>query len=240
MNNSQLLYKKPNEAWIIHREEIETLQEGSCNVYVLLDAYSGFCFGQEISFDAPDPIKIKGLLQTARVRGGSWPHKILILKDDPFAHILQTICRGINISFEELPAKDLKPYIQSFRDGFHQFRNGAPLNPPPAALSKADQEELEAFTPESYSPCPCASGKKFKFCCQKAFKDIVFAMCAAQEGRLDEALRYMKQAEGKVGRTAEVLCRYAICWSFFDMDKCRELLQETILLNPKHPRANYI
>ncbi len=41
-------------------------------------------------------------------------------------------------------------------------------------------------------------------------------MCVAEEYNLEEALRYMKEAESKVGRTAEVLCRYAICRSYFD------------------------
>lgn len=26
---------KPNDAWVLHREEINTTKEGTCNVYVL-------------------------------------------------------------------------------------------------------------------------------------------------------------------------------------------------------------
>jgi hypothetical protein len=240
MTNTSLNFTTPNEAWVLHREEIETIQDGSCNVYVLIDAYSGFCFGQEISVDLPASSKIVGLLKTAYSQGDKWPKQILILKSDPFVDTFQAICKGLHIPLKELPTKDLKPFVKSFQDSFRQFRKGAPPNISSGPLSQTEQEELKAFVPESYSPCPCASGKKFKFCCQKAFKDIVFAMCAAEEGDLNEALRYMKQAEGKVGRTAEILCRYAICWSFFDMDKCQEFLGETVQLNPKHPRANYI
>jgi hypothetical protein len=30
--------KKSNDAWIIHREEVETLQDGFCDLYVIIDA----------------------------------------------------------------------------------------------------------------------------------------------------------------------------------------------------------
>lgn len=49
-------------------------------------------------------------------------------------------------------------------------------------------------------------------------------MCAAEEGNLKETLHFMKEAEQEVGRTAEIVCRYAICWSFFDEQKYREYL----------------
>jgi tetratricopeptide (TPR) repeat protein len=65
-------------------------------------------------------------------------------------------------------------------------------------------------------------------------------MCDAQEGNLDKALFHMKQAEEKVGLTAEILCRYAICWSFYDRKKFKEYLKKALAKNPNHPRSNYI
>jgi tetratricopeptide (TPR) repeat protein len=50
----------------------------------------------------------------------------------------------------------------------------------------------------------------------------------------------MKEAELKLGITAEVQCRYAICWSYFDREKTNKYLTEALLLNPNHPRSNYI
>lgn len=231
-------FTKPNDAWILHREEVETIQDGNCNVYVLLDAYSGFCFGQEICVDLPGSSKIISLLKSAYVKAGTWPKQILISKKDPFIETFQAICSGLKIPYKEMTSKDIQPFVRSFKDAFRQFKREGPSHSAP--LSKVEEEELAAFVPDSYSLCPCASGKKFKFCCQKAFKDITFAMCAAEEGNLNEALRFMKQAEEKVGRTAEIVCRYAICWSFFDMQKFFSLLNEALRINPKHPRANYI
>ncbi|MFN7727643.1 MAG: tetratricopeptide repeat protein [Bdellovibrio sp.] len=161
-----------------------------------------------------------------------------MLKKDPFAEAFQAICKGFQVQLSQVTAKDLQPFVRSFKEAFRQFKKGGASHAPP--LSAVEEEELQAFVPESYSSCPCASGKKFKFCCQKAFKEITFAMCAAEEGDLDEALRFMKQAEEKVGRTAEIVCRYAICWSFFEMEKFVILLNEALQINSKHPRANYI
>ena len=232
-------FAKPNDAWILQREEIETVQDGSCNIYVLLDAYSSFVFGQEISIDLPSSQKITKLLKDAHKKGGTWPHQVLISKSDPLAETLQAICQGLKVPFEALPAKYLQPYLQHFKNSFKEFKRGAP-SPDDLHIPESEQQNLEAFIPDTYGPCPCASGQKFKFCCQKAFKDITFAMCDAQDGHLEKALKYMRQAEEKVGRTAEILCRYAICWSFFDMEKSKEYLAEALKVNPSHPRANYI
>lgn len=228
-------FNKPNAAWILHREEIDTVRDGYCNIYVLLDAYSTYCFGQESSIDLPAPKKINALLKQGFEKAGAWPGKIVVLKKDPYAENLKPICRALNLPMAELTTTEIEPYLRPFKESFAEFKGGS--SPPP--LSDDEREELETFIPESYGPCPCASGKKFKFCCQKAFKEITFAMCAAQEGQLNEALAHMKQAERKVGRTAEIVCRYGICWSFFDMKKSQEYLSESLALNPNHPRANY-
>lgn len=239
MKNQDHKFTKPNDAWILHREEIETIQDGSCNVYVLLDAFSSFIFGQEVSIDLPRSSKISSLLKNAYSKAGLWPSQVLISKTDPLVETLQTISNNLKVPFDALPPKYLQPYLQHFRNSFREFKRGNPI-PDDMQLPENEEKNLEAFVPDSYGPCPCASGKKFKFCCQKAFRDITFAMCEAQDGHLNEALRFMKQAEEKVGKTAEILCRYAICWSFFDMAKYREHLNEALKVNPNHPRANYI
>ncbi|MBU0507170.1 tetratricopeptide repeat protein [bacterium] len=57
---------------------------------------------------------------------------------------------------------------------------------------------------------------------------------------MNSALKHMQAAESKVGRTAEIVCRLAICWSFFDKSKSQQLIKEALKLNPNHPRLNYI
>jgi tetratricopeptide (TPR) repeat protein len=104
----------------------------------------------------------------------------------------------------------------------------------------SEREEIEAFIPDTYGPCPCASGLKYKFCCQKIFKDIVNAMADPQEGYTNEALASMQEAEKKVGLTAEVLSRYGIVWSLTNMKKANEYFKKALEINPNHPRTNYI
>ncbi len=239
-----------NEAWILRREEIETDKEGVCNIYVLIDAFTGYCFGQEICVDHPNAAKIVEILNEANLYAKTWPQKIYILKKDPFADVFEVICKGLKISCELSTTKELQPYVKTFKDSFQQFKkvdhtkasnNDDVFDSEFLSMqSEDDKEQLEAFVPDSYQLCSCASGKKFKFCCQKAFKDITFAMCAAQEGKREYALKFIKSAEAKVGRTAEVVCRLAICWSYFDINKFKMYLAEALEINPKHPRANYV
>lgn len=234
---SQLNIIRSNDAWIFHREEIDTIQDGNCNVYTLLDAYSGFCFGLITSVDLPIYAEVFELLQEANTQAGKWPEQVLIAKSDPYIEQLQEIAKELKIEVKDLPLKSLNRYTHAFSDSFKEFKIGEqPYKP----LSLAQEQEVKAFVPDTYGPCPCASGKKYKFCCQPCFKEIVFAMCAAEEGHLEEALQFMKEAEAKVGRTPEILCRYSICWSYFDELKSREYLMEAAKQDPNHPRTNYI
>jgi tetratricopeptide (TPR) repeat protein len=229
--------QNPNDAWVIHREEAEALQNGPCDIYVLLDAISGYCFGQEVSANLPSAKKMKDLITKAISENSVRPKKILILKKDPLAQEIEEICNQLDIPFEAATQKEIDPFTSVFSEAFQDFKYKSRPNFDDEEFS---QEELKAFIPETYGPCPCVSGKKFKFCCQKIFKNITFAMCEAQDGHLEKALFYMKQAEEKVGLTSEVLCRIAICWSYFDREKSSEFLEKSLKLNPNHPRTNYI
>ena len=71
-------------------------------------------------------------------------------------------------------------------------------------------ELIEGILPElgcgfSYGPCFSPLKKKFKFCCQNAFKSIIFAMCDAQDGIFELSLKHMEEAEKRFGSTAEIL-----------------------------------
>ena len=50
---------------------------------------------------------------------------------------------------------------------------------------------------DSYSPCPCGSGKKFKWCCQPIHEDVARAMRLEQEGQHESALRAMDEVVAK-------------------------------------------
>jgi hypothetical protein len=240
MNKINLKSLKENDAWVFYREDLETIKEGHCNAYFLLDAYSGYCFSQAVVSDLPSKSKLMQLLKDAHVKSKKvWPKQIWIAKNDPFADRVKEVCDKLAINFVAMTLQEIKPFVQDLVDTVHAVKTGDEDNEN-IPLSDVNREELEYFIPETYGPCPCASGKKFKFCCQPIFKDICFAMCGAEEGNLNEALHFMKEAESKVGQTAEVLCRYSIVWSFFDKKKSKAYLDQAQSVNPKHPRLNYV
>jgi tetratricopeptide (TPR) repeat protein len=188
----------------------------------------------------PSLKQLIALLEKAKGQAGQWPDQLLVLKSNPCVDSVRTMCATFKIPLYERTAGELIKYVRPLKDMMREFKRRGRQADHEETISERDREEAEVMVPGAYDPCPCASGKKFRFCCQKIYKEIVFAMCAAEEGRRSEALRFMKMAEEKVGRTAEVVCRYAICWSYFDKAKSSELLKEVQAINPNHPRMNYI
>ncbi|MCB1181045.1 MAG: tetratricopeptide repeat protein [Chlamydiia bacterium] len=145
-----------------------------------------------------------------------------------FVKAFEEMCYGNAHSKSETEyAKRLKRHYQQFRE---QLKNN----------QRDVDEAAEQMIPQPYSPCTCASGKKFKFCCKPIFHCVVEAMCAAEDGLHEEALQWISKAEKIVGNTAEVLCRKAIIYSFTDRQRYVEYLQKCLEVNPQHPRAHYL
>lgn len=229
----------PNEAWILHREDFDTAKDGHCNGYVLLDAFTGHCFGVRMSKDLPTLEELNDLLLEAKNTAKVLPKKILIKKKDPSLETLDELTKIYQVEVLALTQKELNPLTKDFRNSMKSFKRNEEAAEF-SIINDNQEEELELFTPSPYDPCPCASGKKFKFCCYKAFREIIFSMVAAQEGKLEEALFHINEAEAQVGRTAEIVTRLAILWSFFDKNKSEMYLNEALQLNANHPRLNYL
>jgi hypothetical protein len=120
------VYENPNDAWIMHREDIETIKEGSCNVYFLLDAVSGFCFTQKAVVDLLSSSEILEFLNIAYKRMNGWPKEILISKKDPLIETLEAICKGKKLNFNSSPPKDLATYVKPLKDSLKDFKMGVP------------------------------------------------------------------------------------------------------------------
>jgi hypothetical protein len=227
--------QNPDDLWVFHREEIETTQDGVCDIYVILDAVSGHCISFNTSTDLPPVPQLMAIIKEAMAKYQTTPKKMAILKSDPLTEIIEGICHSFKIPFTALTKKEVTPFVDDFSNQFRtQMKGMKPFDETP------EHKEAEAFIPETYGPCPCASGLKYKFCCQKIFKDIVNAMADAQEGHINEALASMQEAEKKVGLTAEVLSRYGIVWSFVDMKEANKYFKKALEVNPNHPRTNYV
>ncbi len=193
---------RSNEAWVLHWEDLCTTQDGHCNIYLLLDAYSKFCLGQILTVDLPATSDVSNLLKNAKTETGRWPKQIFIAKNDPYVATLKSITQRLNVKTTDVPYTGLKKIVRPFSESFNYEFKGRKYLP---SLSRTEREEMETLVPQTYNPCSCASSEKFKHCCQKSFYDILKTMCEAEDGNLGIALRYMKEAELKVGITAEVL-----------------------------------
>ena len=232
---------KPCEVWVIGRlDGLMMIQDKPADIYVLLDAGSTYAYGFTIVLgEVPDTKELKALFKEARKTAGSWPKKLLVPNSDPAGDILSLLASEIGVATELVQDRLLEAIMQPVRDGFAEFSRDkkATSGPPPTATEIA---EAKAFIPDSYAPCWCASGKKFKFCCKPIFREIVEAMCAYEEGLYTEAIRWLDEARARVGETGEVLCRYAIVYGLKSTQKFLEGLEKALKVAPNHPRAHYL
>lgn len=228
-----------NEAWIIFRlQTLDTIAGDPFDIYVLMDAASGYIFGHLLVRDeAPSAQETQALFKKAHKTKRAWPTKLIAEKLDPALGIFQAQAQAAGFALEVVPTTYLKDMMAPVQQSFDAFRaKDAPVAP----RHPSEAEQARSLIPDSYDPCPCASGKKFKFCCKPIFQEIMQAMCATEEGRPGEALRWLDKAKAKVGETAELLCRYAIVHSHSSDAKFHEYLQRTLEKNPNHPRAHYL
>jgi tetratricopeptide (TPR) repeat protein len=94
---------------------------------------------------------------------------------------------------------------------------------------------------DPYAPCPCGSGKKFKWCCQPINVQIARAFQQNAEGQHDVALRTMDEIAAEHdgnpqvwGRKAELLFRMG------KVDDAENALQKAFDLSPDYPFGYFL
>lgn len=233
----------PGEAWLVFRVDC-FVNDQPVDIYVLMDVASTYIFGNIIvSDEVPAKKDITEVLNDAYKAKNAWPKKFFCPSQDPAESIFKQHIEKKGISFVVEPLSNFERIIGPFKKQFGQdfyspmaSAGGFDNDNPPTD----EQRVTQAFIPDSYDLCPCASGLKYKFCCKLIFKEITHAMVAAEDGNLTKALKWMDEAKTKVGETAEVLCRYAIVYTFFDKTMADKYLEKCFLVAPHHPRAHYI
>jgi tetratricopeptide (TPR) repeat protein len=234
---------KENDAWLVFRVDTQVKNE-SVDVYLLMDLPKGIILVHEISIgEGLSPSQAEEFLKKGKSKKGNFPKRLILAKGDPAESVLLQAANAFGMALDTVPASQLEGLTAPLKKDFgkHFF---SPSSIPYAGLqddtSAEDRESAKKMIPDSYDPCWCASGKKFKFCCKPIFREIIGAMKAAEEGRTDEALEWIAGAKKIAGETAEVLCREAIVYSYFDQKKSDEVLARALQVNPNHPRALYI
>jgi tetratricopeptide (TPR) repeat protein len=89
---------------------------------------------------------------------------------------------------------------------------------------------------DPYAPCPCGSGKKFKWCCQPIGAQIEKAFQQDQEGQHEAALRLMDQLTTEHPANPEAWGRKAqLLYQNGQADDGEKALQKAFEINPKYP-----
>jgi tetratricopeptide (TPR) repeat protein len=234
---------RPGEAWLTFRVDC-LVADNPVDVYLLIDLASTYIFGVAIAQEElPDEKEVHNLMQKGYKTKKAWPKVFFCPKNDPAEKIFRKQTEGKGITFQVEPLSAFQGITLPLKKSFYESM-ATRLGKPRAYdgdTSLTDEDKLaEAFIPDSYDLCPCASGKKYKFCCKPILREITMAMADAEEGHIQEAIKWMDRAKEKAGETAEVLCRYAIVYTFFDRVRSEKYLKRCLHLAPNHPRANYI
>ncbi len=89
---------------------------------------------------------------------------------------------------------------------------------------------------DAYSPCPCGSGKKFKWCCQPIHVDIDKAFQQEAAGQMEAALRSMEQITTDHPANPEAWGRRAeLLYNAGRTEEAENALQKAFDLNPTYP-----
>lgn len=94
---------------------------------------------------------------------------------------------------------------------------------------------------DPYAPCPCGSGKKFKWCCQSIFAAVERAFELAEEGQHDAALKMMDDVVAANADNPEAWGRKAQLHLNNDqLDQAEEALEKALTLNPQYAFGYYL
>lgn len=245
MKTYQLEDFKHNRAWIIFRIDIQ-IQNNSADIYLMMDLPSEFLLAHEIVEETISEQQITNLINTAQNKAKP-PKRLIIAYGDPAQEYLMRLSKQLHFELELVPAPYLESLLsvikQNFGEHFFSPTSIAHMIPEDKISNYMDidtREDLINTIPDSYAPCSCNSGKKYKFCCKRIFREITECMCAAEDGNLSEALEWLEKARKVVGDTGEILCREAIIYHYFDQHKYFELLNKCLNAFPNYPRAHYV
>jgi tetratricopeptide (TPR) repeat protein len=92
-----------------------------------------------------------------------------------------------------------------------------------------------------YAPCPCGSGKKFKWCCMPIHGLVNKAFEQDANGQHEAAMRTMEEAIAAHPQHAELWARKAqLLFSNDRVDEAEQALDKAMELNPSFPLGHYL
>src|SRR5271157_5070166 len=87
-----------------------------------------------------------------------------------------------------------------------------------------------------YSPCPCGSGKQFKWCCGPIYAGIEHALEQESKGQHETALRLINDVVAAHPTNPEAWGQKArLLWLQQKPDEAEEALGKAFEINPNYP-----
>ncbi len=97
------------------------------------------------------------------------------------------------------------------------------------------------MTIDPYAPCPCGSGKKFKWCCQPIHVQINKAFQQDADGQHEAALRTMDEVTAQNPGNPEAWGRQAqLLYENDRLEDAEKALDKALELNPNYPFGYYL
>ena len=116
---------QPDEAWIAFRlndAPVHTEEEGSFNVFALMDAASCFIFGAEfvaVARAEPSQAEVRRLFKSAKKQTPARPNT-LFLPSGQFEKFFAPEAERLGISVVRVEDRELLPFIGEARSGFSE------------------------------------------------------------------------------------------------------------------------
>jgi tetratricopeptide (TPR) repeat protein len=96
----------------------------------------------------------------------------------------------------------------------------------------------QGFAMDAYQPCPCGSGKKFKWCCQAFYGEIKRAEQLWENNQREAALNLMQKLSQTHVNSTEVWGRYAeMLVDAQRLEEAEAALDKAMELNPRYARG---
>ena len=92
---------------------------------------------------------------------------------------------------------------------------------------------------DPYSPCPCGSGKKSKFCCADIAPQMEKVSRLRQNGQFEQAMSSLEKIDAKTPDRPWVLTTQAALFNdSLQFDRARDAAKRALKIDPAHPIAN--
>lgn len=227
--------------WLVFRLDTQ-IKDRPIDIYLILALAHNKLLAFQLVDDELSQQQANELVSKALMEVDTIPAKLFLTAGDPAELVLSKSVASAGFALKTVSAFDVEEFTAPFKQHFgeHFYSLSSLAYTDTKEEDECFREELKHMIPDSYALCPCASGKKYKLCCKKIFREIAEAMASAEVGDIDDALKWIAKAKQVAGETAEVLCRESIVYSYFDEQKSEEILAKCFAVNPKHPRAHYL